>query len=533
MIIKTFLVKNLEEAEQQINQELGPHAVILTSRQIRPKGFAAFFSSNRFEVTAAVEEKEWETYQLLKEGSTFTSSYPPIQKSPYRQAENTRENPPAASEESMENLKEFRKLLRDASPEPKETDEEEENFLNVVASQDDSYESLPFAGTYKDARFNRQIFAENKLSNDMNPFQEEVNHQNSPPLATPPLPKQKLNPETLFSISEKLISKFGKSSESASSKEFIDKVVFSEATLRKLIREEMERCHAISNTHLFDESYLKIGSFYFLLSKGIAYSIAKDIEEKLDVQFGKTDMSIPSPERSARLNELKKELSSRIKTAGPLTLTKEHPTCIAIVGSPGVGKTMTAVKIGWQYQNELNKQVAIISLDQHKTGSREHIHALVEKYSIPLAYASTTHELQEAIHNFQKSVDLIIIDTAGRNIYQEQHLDELADIFSTVDNLQVHLAINAMTKDVDVYGSIQRFSRLNVETLIFTKLDETISHGILINACVKTQKPISYLTTGQSIPDDLKIADPDEIARSFLIQNNAQEFAILREMALQ
>jgi flagellar biosynthesis protein FlhF len=273
------------------------------------------------------------------------------------------------------------------------------------------------------------------------------------------------------------------------------------------------------------------GMIRFLVSKGVSKKIAEDIESRLNQQFGYTDMSIPGEERSRRIQALKKELSQYIKTGGPISLISGQPTFVAIVGPTGVGKTTTLIKLANQYKYQLKKHVLVIALGENRSGD-EHIVALSEKYQLPFIYAPSANELHEGLGSHPKA-DLILIDTAGRNQYQWEELDDLTEMLSTLSPLHIHLAISATTKDVDVYGIIRHYSRLNIESLIFTKLDETIAHGVLVNACYYAKKPISYLTTGSDILDDLKIADPHEIARSILTRHNSPEFEEIRQIALQ
>ena len=127
--------------------------------------------------------------------------------------------------------------------------------------------------------------------------------------------------------------------------------------------------------------------------------------------------------------------------------------------------------------------------------------------------------------------DLVFIDTGGRSQYDWQDVDSLGAMLVGIDNLKLYLTLSATTKDVDVYGIIQQFSSLGIESLIFTKLDETIAYGLFVNVCEKMKLPISYLTAGRRVPQDLKICDAADVAKKILVEHNGAKFKDLRDLA--
>lgn len=280
--------------------------------------------------------------------------------------------------------------------------------------------------------------------------------------------------------------------------------------LRKIVREEMSK--ATPSTSHSDDSK-------FLWGKGVDVGIAKTLKDAVASYH----------DNASRINALKDEIAKRIVTTGPLTLHKGTPSLVAIVGPTGVGKTTALAKIATQYSQELHRNVGVISLDTQKVGAREQIKGLMEPIQCPVITASSTFELTEAVAAFRNH-DLVLLDTAGVSQYSLQDLDNLADTLSILKGVTVLLAVSATTKDVDLYSTIERYSCCHVDSLIVTKLDETIQHGILLNLCVKTGAPIRYLSSGQRIPQDLGVADGDQIARSILVKNNAQEYDRFRQL---
>ncbi len=500
MMMKTFVVNKLEDAEEIIHKEFGPQAVILTSRQVTPKGFLGIFSPQRFEVTAAVEEQDLETFKKLRDLSDISSKL---------------------------DLSEEERLAADSQAEEKDLLQDNLYKLKSLSETDDesSYDPFPVSGTYRDPRFNKRMIADEIEKNTEETITEDslLDFQTNLELATvDKAQEEKFSLHDLLNLGNELTN-IQPSTISAPHDQMDEK-------LRLIIRQEIERLKP-DPFPLLSETVPPIGHLRFLIGKGISYSIATEIESRLNSQFGITDLNVKSAERTTRLNALKKELEGLIKTAGPLSFIGGQPTILAIVGPSGVGKTTTVAKIAYQYQQELGKQVALITLDSQKNGTDQQLDMLAEKYSFPLTHATTAFELKQAIQNLQAS-DLILIDTHGLSPYQGKQIEELVNILSTIDQLQIQLAVSATTKDADVYGAIQQFSRLNFESLIVTKLDETIMPGLLVNVGVKTGKPLSYWTSGPQVTEDLKIANPEEIARCILTQHNTPDCIALRNLAL-
>lgn len=253
----------------------------------------------------------------------------------------------------------------------------------------------------------------------------------------------------------------------------------------------------------------------FLLDKGADASVAKELHLKLLMRLLSYDAQNPE----AFFNSMKKEIASMIMTTGPICLSKEGPTIIALVGPSGVGKTTMLVKIALEYIYELNKRAILLSIDQHTIGAFEQSFILTNHFNVPFERARTQAELAEAIKACQ-DFDLILIDTCGCSPFQTELMDETEEILSVVDNLQVHLALSATTKDIDAMAIVKQFGRFLPESLMITKIDETLSLGLLLNLCHHTRMAISYLSNGPYIPQNLKVADPGEIAHDFLIDRS-------------
>jgi flagellar biosynthesis protein FlhF len=114
--------------------------------------------------------------------------------------------------------------------------------------------------------------------------------------------------------------------------------------------------------------------------------------------------------------------------------------------------------------------------------------------------------------------DLLLIDTAGRSPNHQGHLEELRDFLTVHPSIENHLILSATTKDRDLDQIVQRFSLLPLKSYLFTKIDETEEYAPILNQILRYKKPLSYLTNGQRVPEDIELATKAKVANLVLQQ---------------
>jgi flagellar biosynthesis protein FlhF len=134
---------------------------------------------------------------------------------------------------------------------------------------------------------------------------------------------------------------------------------------------------------------------------------------------------------------------------------------------------------------------------------------------LPLEIVYSPNELKVAIHK-HRDKDLILIDTAGRSQHNEYQMKELQDFLAVDSRIEKHLVMSATTKHRDAEEILEKFSVCKPDRVIFTKTDETSSVGLILNLLSKRDIAVSFLTNGQSVPDDIIPATPAELARLLL-----------------
>ncbi len=224
-------------------------------------------------------------------------------------------------------------------------------------------------------------------------------------------------------------------------------------------------------------------------------------------------------------NNLKKIRTETIKAITeiigiykPFENTNGVQTVTAMIGTTGVGKTTTIAKLAAQLVLKSKKKVGLISVDSYRIGAIEQLKTYANILGIPCFPAFNRKDLIAAIKRL-KNMDVVIIDTAGQSQYDEKRIEELKNIMTEDLKIHSHLLLNAATSEEEMNKTAINFSPLKFKSYIFTKLDESEKYGSIINQLMKKQLPISYLTTGQNVPDDIEEASKNKIAKLLLNKN--------------
>lgn len=206
-----------------------------------------------------------------------------------------------------------------------------------------------------------------------------------------------------------------------------------------------------------------------------------------------------------------------------IDIEDKKPRLVFFVGPTGVGKTTTIAKLASHFKLEKKIKVALITSDTFRIAAVEQLRTYANILDVPLQVIYTVEEFNRAVSEY-KDYDLILVDTAGRSHKNDEQCDEMLHLIrdcSVDENIikDVYLVLSAATKYKDLIKINERFSVINNYSLIFTKLDETSCLGNILNMKLKTGVPVSYVTSGQVVPDDISVIDAQTIARSLLGSN--------------
>ncbi len=212
-------------------------------------------------------------------------------------------------------------------------------------------------------------------------------------------------------------------------------------------------------------------------------------------------------------NHLNTAIANQIVTVDPWSLEDGQRVAV-LIGPTGVGKTTTIAKLAANFALVAGKKVGVITIDTYRIAAVDQLKTYADIIGIPIQVAYSPKELREAITKMHDR-DLILIDTAGRSQNNEIQIAELRNYLEGL-NVEIHLVLSATTKEADIEDVIRVFGVLPIDRIIVTKLDETTSHGVILQACSLANVPIAFLTTGQGVPEDIEVADGQRIAELIL-----------------
>ncbi|MFZ5943689.1 MAG: flagellar biosynthesis protein FlhF [Bacillota bacterium] len=243
--------------------------------------------------------------------------------------------------------------------------------------------------------------------------------------------------------------------------------------------------------------------------------VKNEVEEKLAKRLVKRCLdNIPSSkyEDMDYIQKSFTEIACRIlKKPKPINLPKKKKQQVfALVGPTGVGKTTTIAKLAANFTINNQKNIALITSDTYRIAAVEQLKTVGDIIGIPVEVVFTPQNMKNSIIQHSDK-DLVFIDTAGRSHKNALHLGELKGFLDAAEPDEIFLVLSATTKYKDMLEIIETYEKINFNRIIFTKLDETTTYGPILSIIHKSRKYLSYFTTGQSVPDDIEIAQTEKI----------------------
>lgn len=175
---------------------------------------------------------------------------------------------------------------------------------------------------------------------------------------------------------------------------------------------------------------------------------------------------------------------------------------VILIGPTGVGKTTTIAKLAGRLTLNDKKKVGLITVDTYRIGAVDQLKTYADILNLPFKVVLSIKDMEAAIESM-KDCEVILIDTTGRSSKNVMQISELRAFVEKANPSSVHLVISCTTKEKDIIAITEGFKELNYSNVIITKLDETTTYGSILNILDSANKPLSFVTTGQNVPDDL------------------------------
>lgn len=270
---------------------------------------------------------------------------------------------------------------------------------------------------------------------------------------------------------------------------------------------ELKKLMASANNHTSNQDGLTNRLHDYrksMVKNGVDYDIATTLLKSVNNQVDISKKDDDSLKKIINYN-----LLEFLGPVEPIDLNQGLKT-IFFVGPTGVGKTTTLAKIAAKLVLEGGKDIGLLTADTYRIAAVEQLKIYSDILKLPLKIIYESDEIDKGLEEY-KGMDLVLVDTAGRNHKDGKQIEELKELVNRVDKKEVFLVLSATTDPMTLKNIIKQYSFLDEYKIIFTKLDEAGNYGNILNTKFYIKNPLSYITTGQNVPEDIKLANINEI----------------------
>jgi flagellar biosynthesis protein FlhF len=233
-----------------------------------------------------------------------------------------------------------------------------------------------------------------------------------------------------------------------------------------------------------------------------------------------TPEQIADPTASRAL--LSAMVESDIRCTSPILVEPGHRRIVALVGPTGVGKTTTIAKLAANFRLRDGIKMGLVTVDTYRIAAVEQLRTYAEIIDLPMKVVTNPQEMRQALDELA-GLDLILIDTAGRSPRDEPRIQELKTMLDEADVDEIHVVLSLTASVRSIRMTCEQFGAVNPTALILTKLDEAAGMGSLLSVSKQVSLPVSYLTTGQDVPEDIEPACSTRISRLVLGQDRVYD----------
>jgi flagellar biosynthesis protein FlhF len=252
-------------------------------------------------------------------------------------------------------------------------------------------------------------------------------------------------------------------------------------------------------------------AFTEMIDAEIDESIARGWIEEI-----RSDADPHELEDASRVRSRVAQLLERdIRVSGPIATDVDRCRVVALVGPTGVGKTTTIAKLAANYRLREKLRVGLITVDTYRVAAVEQLRTYADIIDLPMEVVATPREMREAVGRMSH-LDLVLMDTAGRSPRDEVKIQELKSMLAEAEPDEVHLVLSSTAGAKSLVSTAEYFADVGTTAVLLTKLDEAHSLGHLVSLLRRCALPISYLTDGQNVPDDIQVAERRGLAGKLL-----------------
>jgi flagellar biosynthesis protein FlhF len=248
-----------------------------------------------------------------------------------------------------------------------------------------------------------------------------------------------------------------------------------------------------------------------LQDQGVKEQIAMDLVRELG-RFSPATKRFGAEDLKQGVIEILRKMGVVTK---PIQIIKGEQKIAAMVGPTGVGKTTTIAKLAAIGGLKNGRKLGMITLDDKRIGAVAELEAYSRIFSVPMEVASNRRQFDQALHNLRRK-DVILIDTPGISRKEDTLLRRVQDLLQRAKSAEIHLLMSATTREKEFKNILDRFKPMKINSLLFTRLDDSTEYGELINQLIDTRIPASYFADGPQIPENIEVATLDKLVNLVL-----------------
>jgi flagellar biosynthesis protein FlhF len=280
------------------------------------------------------------------------------------------------------------------------------------------------------------------------------------------------------------------------------------------VRDEATDCHSLVEQlcRREDDPNSLPESFFHVFARLMDLGFDEPVARELLLELRQTMSSSSVPDEQQIWSKLILQVKLGIRIAGPIKIPANEQRVVALVGPTGVGKTTTVAKLAAEFRLRQRRRVGLVTLDTYRIAAVDQLQAYANIMDLPLEVVADPRATRDAVARLSDQ-DLILIDTPGRNPLDELPLSQLQAALRSVEPHEIQLVVSATSAAKSMIQIVNRFQRVGITAMILTKLDESSSPQELAPVFRSCRCPISYLTDGQNVPDNIEPADRDRLSR--------------------
>ena len=470
MIIKKYLAKTEKDAIEKAKEELGSNAIVMNVKKVHPKGIMRIFLRAKVEVTAALDENTSYTEEKPahkpapadNKRTKFDVSIPPLEGVPPLEAPQKAIPKPSSSTSDKK-----------IAPAEGSNEERLSQLLSILE---------------------KQMTEKNPVESQKRELEKNEDIRREPPAR------------------DKAVKK-----DSDREKEEIRKRL-NEASKDKRSHEDKDRDDRDKKEEEENPEEKDKGAIY----RDLIYKklIQNEVDESIaDAILDEAKRALP---KDAAVDQILGSVYQRIilMLGQPYTINykpNEPTKFVFFLGSTGVGKTTTIAKLASRLKLEQNCKLALVTADTYRIAAAEQLKVYADILSVPMEVIYEPSEMAGLIDELEK-YDVVLIDTAGCSHKNSEQMEDIRELLDQVpiSKRLVYLVLSVGTKYRDLKEIANVYSEITDYSIIFTKLDETSSVGVMLNMKMDTKCPLSYVTNGQGVPDDISRIDAQSVAKQLM-----------------